>query len=40
VRVDVDGHPCHRRVVSTRPKALADSVRWRTLMVARGWARA
>jgi len=40
VRVDVDGHLCHRRVVSSRVKALADSVRWRTLMVARGWARA
>jgi len=40
LRVDVDGHRRHRRAVTSRQQALADSVRWRTLMVARGWARA
>ena len=40
LRVDVDGHVRHRRIVTTRPSALSDSLRWRTLMVARGWARA
>ena len=34
------GHVRHRRIVTSRPNALADSLRWRTLMVARGWARA
>lgn len=40
LRVDVDGHVCHRRTVTTRLNVLSDSVRWRTLMVGRGWARA
>ena len=40
LRVDVDGHVRHRRIVTSRPNALSDSLRWRTLMVARGWARA
>lgn len=39
LRVDVDGHVHHRRIVTSRPNALADSLRWRKLMVARGWAR-
>ena len=40
LRVDVDGHLRHRRIVTSRPEALSDSLRWRTLMVGRGWARA
>jgi hypothetical protein len=40
LRVDVDGHVQHRRIVTSRPNALSDSLRWRRLMVARGWARA
>jgi len=40
LRVDVDGRVRHRRIVTSRPNALSDSLRWRTLMVARGWARA
>ena len=40
LRVDIDGHVRHRRIVTSRPEALSDSLRWRTLMVARGWARA
>lgn len=39
LRVDVDGHVRHRRIVTSRPSAVSDSLRWRTLMVARGWAR-
>ena len=38
--IDVDGQVRHRRSVTSRQQSLADSVRWRTLMVARGWARA
>ena len=40
LRVDVDGILRHRRVVTTRARALSDSLRWRALMVGRGWARA
>jgi hypothetical protein len=40
LRVDVDGHLRHRRIVTSRANALSDSLRWRTLMVERGWARA
>jgi hypothetical protein len=40
LRVEVDGHVRHRRVVTSRANALSDSLRWRALMVARGWARA
>jgi hypothetical protein len=39
LRVDVDGHVRHRRIVTSRPNASSDSLRWRTLMVARGWSR-
>ena len=39
LRVDVDGHVRHRRIVTSRPHASSDSLRWRTLMVARGWSR-
>ena len=40
LRVEVDGDVRHRRVVTSVANALSDSLRWRTLMVARGWERA
>ena len=40
LRVDVEGVVRHRRVLTSRPRAMADSLRWRTLMMGRGWTRA